>query len=91
MQHFRFTEVTEYVTDRRMSKNTAFPEFRKATGKTLEEVAAIFGVDRRTIIRWEKGEPPVPIGRLEEIEAATGISRTLLRPDVFRETAQEGV
>lgn len=85
MQQSGFTEVTEYVTLPDMSTNTAFSEFRKASGKTLDGVAEMFGVDRRTIIRWEKGEPPVPVGRLDEVEAVTGIPRARLRPDVFKQ------
>lgn len=64
-------------------KQTAFAKFRKTSGQTLNGVAAVFGVDRTTIIRWERGEPPVPIKRLDEIERVTGISRHDLRPDVF--------
>jgi transcriptional regulator with XRE-family HTH domain len=70
-----------------MSTQTAFSEFRKNSGLTLDAVADLFKVDRTTILRWEKGEPPVPVKRLSEIEAMTGISRPDLRPDVFR--AQE--
>lgn len=66
-----------------MDKQTAFSDFRKTKGLTLDGVAALFGVDRTTILRWEKGEPPVPIKRLDEIEEITGIPRRALRPDVF--------
>lgn len=71
-----------------MTQKTAFPEFRKSTGKTLDGVAEAFGVNRRTIIRWEKGEPPIPTSRLDEAEKITGIPRAKLRPDVFGQ--QEG-
>lgn len=53
---------------------------------TLDGVAELFNVDRTTILRWEKGEPPVPIKRLAEIETLTGISKEDLRPDVFGRT-----
>lgn len=66
-----------------MSKQTAFQNFRKNSGRTLDGVAELFKVDRTTILRWEKGEPPVPIKRLAEIENLTGISKEDLRPDVF--------
>ncbi|ULJ73629.1 helix-turn-helix domain-containing protein [Rhizobium gallicum] len=66
-----------------MSTETAFSTFRKNSGLTLDAVADMFKVDRTTILRWEKGEPPVPIKRVAEIAAATGISRHDLRPDVF--------
>lgn len=66
-----------------MTQKTAFPEFRKNTGKTLDGVAEVFGVNRRTIIRWEKGAPPIPTNRLDEAEKITGIPRNKLRPDIF--------
>jgi transcriptional regulator with XRE-family HTH domain len=66
-----------------MPTKTAFPEFRQNSGKTLEQVAAVFGVNKTTIIRWEKGVPPVPAKRLREIEDVTGISRQKLRPDLY--------
>jgi len=66
-----------------MTHQSAFSEFRKNSPLTLDGVAALFGVDRTTILRWEKGEPPIPIKRLLEIEKITGISRHDLRPDVF--------
>ncbi len=71
-----------------MSKQTAFPNFRKNNGMTLDRVAELFKVDRTTILRWEKGEPPVPIKRLAEIETLTGISKEDLRPDVFGKTVK---
>ena len=58
--------------------------FRKAHEGKAGDLAAKFGVDRRTLWRWETGKTPVPIDKLDIIEAETGISRELLRPDVFR-------
>lgn len=66
-----------------MSTNTAFAGFRKSSGLTLDGVAEIFKVDRTTVLRWERGTPPVPVKRLDEVEAVTGIPRQELRPDVF--------
>lgn len=66
-----------------MAHQTAFSEFRKNSELTLDGVAALFNVDRTTILRWEKGEPPVPVKRLSEVETVTGISRGKLRPDIF--------
>ena len=68
-----------------MSTQTAFSDFRKNSGLTLDAVAELFDVDRKTILRWEKGEPPVPIKRIAEIAAATGIKKEALRPDVFED------
>lgn len=69
-----------------MSTQTSFSDFRKNSGKTLDAVAEMFDVDRKTILRWEKGESPVPIKRLAEIAEATGLSKAQLRPDVFGST-----
>lgn len=66
-----------------MPVKTAFPCYRKTTGQTLDAVAKQFGVDRTTILRWEKGTTPLPVNRLDEFERVTGISRHDLRPDVF--------
>lgn len=66
-----------------MSTHTSFSDFRKTSGLTLDAVAEMFDVDRKTILRWEKGESPVPIKRLAEISEATGLSKEQLRPDVF--------
>lgn len=73
-----------------MSTQTAFSEFRKNRDDlTLDAAAELFEVDRTTILRWEKGEPPVPIKRIAEIETITGISRQKLRPDVFGPVAED--
>lgn len=78
-----FTEVAENATLRLMAHETSFSDFRKNSALTLDGVAALFNVDRTTILRWEKGEPPVPVKRLDEVERITGISRNNLRPDIF--------
>lgn len=67
-----------------MNKPTPFSTYRKNSGQTLERVAEVFKVNRTTILRWEKGEPPVPVKRLSEVEKVTGIPRWELRPDVFK-------
>lgn len=67
-----------------MTNETAFSNYRKNTGLTLVAVAEAFGVDRKTILRWEQGKTPIPVRRLAEIEEVTGIPRRDLRPDVFR-------
>lgn len=72
-----------------MDTQTAFAGFRKSRGLTLDSAAEIFGVDRTTILRWERGEPPVPVKRLDEIEGITGIPRHDLRPDIFGPASKE--
>jgi transcriptional regulator with XRE-family HTH domain len=69
-----------------MEAKTAFATFRKKEGsikRRLDEVAALFGVNKATIIRWENGEVPLPAKRLKEFEEVTGIPRRELRPDLF--------
>ena len=65
-----------------MTEITELREFRKQ-GHTLDGVAELFNVNRTTVLRWEKGEVPIPIKRLERIAKATGIPREKLRPDIF--------
>lgn len=67
-----------------MNAHTAFADYRKSSGKTLDEVAEVFGVNRKTVLRWERGSPPIPTGRVLEIERLTGIPREKLRPDLAR-------
>lgn len=63
---------------------TAFASFRQSRSDlTLDGTAKLFKVDRTTILRWEKGAVPIPVKRLGEIEDITGISREILRPDIF--------
>jgi len=65
-----------------MAEITELRDFRKQ-GRTLDSVAELFKVNRTTVLRWEKGEVPIPIKRLGLIVDATGISRERLRPDIF--------
>lgn len=58
-------------------------QFRKSSDESAEALASRFGVDRRTLWRWETGKTPVPTDKLALIERETGISRRLLRPDLF--------
>lgn len=56
--------------------------YRTLTGKSLEDLAAPLGVNKTTVMRWEKGEIPIPTNRLTDLEALTGIPRGKLRPDL---------
>lgn len=68
-----------------MQEKTAFANFRNngTVKRKLNDVAVLFGVDRTTILRWEKGKVPIPAKRLKEVEDVTGIPRSELRPDLF--------
>lgn len=60
-------------------------EYREANELSLEALGvALGGVNKSTVLRWEGGEVLIPIERLDDIERVTGISRTQLRPDIFK-------
>lgn len=58
--------------------------YREAKNISLEALGIeLGGVNKSTILRWEAGDVLVPIERFEIIERVTGISRSMLRPDIF--------
>lgn len=60
-------------------------EHRAAKGLTLEALgAALGGLHKSTLSRWESGDVAIPVDKLAAIERVTGISRELLRPDIFK-------
>ena len=59
--------------------------YREANQKTLEALGQdLGGVNKSTILRWESGDVLIPIERPDDLERVTGISRTQLRPDIFK-------
>ena len=56
--------------------------YRQIAKRTLESLAADFGVHKTTVLRWEDGG--VPVNRLADAERITGIPRRKLRPDIFK-------
>lgn len=60
---------------------------RKKKGLTLQAAAELFEVDRTTVIRWEKGEPMIPLKRLDDAARIYGVPKRKIRPDIF-EAAQ---
>lgn len=50
---------------------------------TLEQLGARLSppVSKATVLRWERDG--VPVNRLAEISAITGLTRNILRPDIF--------
>lgn len=45
------------------------------------DLARAMGVDKATVSRWLQGR--VPAERVIEIERVTGVSRTIIRPDIY--------
>lgn len=66
---------------------TALAKHRADTGKSLDDLAGPLKVNKSTVMRWENGEVPIPVNRLSELAAMTGIPREQLRPDIFGEAA----
>jgi DNA-binding transcriptional regulator YdaS (Cro superfamily) len=56
-------------------------QYRSAEQLTLEALAARFGVNKTTIMRWEEGH--VPAERVLAVSKATGIPPHELRPDIY--------
>jgi hypothetical protein len=72
-------------------KQSPIAKFRADNDKmSLEEFGKLFAppVNKSTVLRWERGDPPVPVQRLDEVERITGIPRRYLRPDIFGETVR---
>lgn len=65
-----------------------FAAFRSATGKSQDELADLLGVNRATVYRWEKGEPPVPVSKIDKVATVLGVTRKDIRPDIYAEAAQ---
>jgi DNA-binding transcriptional regulator YdaS (Cro superfamily) len=47
----------------------------------ISNLARAIGVDRRRVFEWKQ----IPAKRVLDVEKATGISRHILRPDIFGE------
>lgn len=65
-----------------MQDKSPITKFREIKGFTLEEFGQMISppVDKSTVLRWERGH--VPLGRIPDVIAATGISIDVLRPDL---------
>jgi transcriptional regulator with XRE-family HTH domain len=62
-------------------------DFRVEAGKTLEEISVLFPVSTRTLIRWEQGEPRIPVKWMAKARTVYGKDPAEIRPDIF-EAAQ---
>lgn len=69
----------------------ALAAFRRRNRMSQDDLAQVLNVDRVSILRWEKSYVPIPVKRLFEIEAKTGIPRDELRPDIFQAKAKRKV
>jgi len=75
-----------------MSTKTPTPrepihDFRVEAGKPLKEIADLFDVSTRTLIRWEQGSPRIPVKWMARAKAIYGKDPAEIRPDIF-EAAQ---
>lgn len=66
-----------------MAMATSLKDWRIDTRKSVEAASSEVGVTTAMWSRWENGRRKVPAERVLGIEAATGISRHDLRPDIF--------
>jgi len=62
--------------------NDLKPLFRSC-GKRQNEIAALVGRSTGAISQWVNGERPIPADIVPKVEAATGIPRHELRPDLW--------
>jgi len=60
---------------------SALRQSRIARNQLLKDAAADLGVASSVLHKWECGQ--VPADRVLHVETVTGISRHVLRPDVF--------
>lgn len=60
---------------------TSIKSFREVNDESLADVARRFGVNKSTILRWERDA--VPAERVPEVERLLGIPRYYLRPDLW--------
>ena len=78
LTQYVLTERSRYVIVCDMSTLTQAVEVAGGVGK----LAAAIGVAQNVVSNWRK-RGKVPAEHVLAIEAATGVSRHLLRPDVF--------
>jgi transcriptional regulator with XRE-family HTH domain len=65
-----------------MAATSVLRKYRTASKMTLEEFGvALGGVNKSTVLRWEKGE--IPAERVLPLSKFTGIAPHELRPDIY--------
>lgn len=65
------------------SPESPLEHWRSENGKSQQELADLLGTTQATISRWETSVHEITPTHAIAIEAATGISKHVLRPDVF--------
>lgn len=65
--------------------------WRERAALSQEEAADRLGLDFSQWSRWETGRRAVPAARVLAVEALTGISRHVLRADVFGPNKEESL
>lgn len=70
-----------------MDTKEPFAEHRKNAGLTIDQVAEELGVDRTTVMRWEKGDPKIPFKRLDAAADLLNVRKIDLRPDILEGAA----
>lgn len=63
--------------------DTPIADALKKRGISQAALARQLSVDNATVCRWAKGRSRVRAERVLEIESLTGISRHVLRPDLY--------
>ena len=63
----------------------ALEKFRVDQELSYEALGVLLGVDKGRCYQWCRGIREVPVGRVHNVEAVTGIARVALRPDIFGE------
>lgn len=63
--------------------STPLKAWRASAEKSAEDAAREVGVTLAMWSRWETGARQIPANRVLDIETMTGVSRHVLRPDVF--------
>lgn len=66
--------------------NVPLTDLLQSKGLRLADLARAVDVNKATVTRW--AQKSVPLTRVYQVEAATGISRYELRPDFFGEATQ---
>lgn len=63
------------------SRMNALRDYRQRALKSLEDFGSMLGVNKSTVLRWERKK--IPAERVLDIERATGVPRHELRPDIY--------